>query len=649
MLKNRFLISVTNFTLIPNVYQIQQAIKTYLILWQNCDEGSWNRKSQHRMLLQPGHSIGEYRILDVIGDGGFSVVYKAEDRNLERLVAVKQLNPDVFTEFGTVERFKREAKLAASLNHPHIVSTYAWKQEGDQLFLVMEYLPGGSVRELIGRHGFLAPGTVVKLAAHVCQALEALHGRGIIHRDIKPENILCTADGEFKLADFGLAHNARIDPRHRSVGPQSGTLMYMSPEQALGEVVTERSDIYSLATVLYEALTGRYYLDLLDEPELIDEIIKVDPTAPSHWNEALDILDEPLQRALSKDPAQRQPSARMFYDELRSAFKRRRTFAQADLIAELRTIRILRDVLNEQEQAVARLNASWVSDSDYPEVLAERGEMLIGLGQVDEGVALLQQAVMLKSSLPFAQLALARLHREAGDVDAYADAMIAAIRADADLVYADQYETLINAIRDADTFWMLIGLFQRALEEGNAATHFNLGRAIALVKGYEREAIACFEQAIEIAPIMGPAYVAMGGVYLSLGEAEQAITLFERATVLEYPTFLEDEWLKNTTAYTLAHAYLGLVMAHNFRCDYQAGIAAANEFMNFAPADFAVHADQLVTTYIDAAAGMIHNGQMTQAYDLLIRAAPLAASSDDDRVLALLAHVKAQMHKARRV
>src|SRR5258706_2197157 len=129
------------------------------------------------MLLQPGDSLDEFRIMSVIGDGGFSVVYKAEDVELERLVAVKQLNPDAFTEFSTDERFLREAKLAASLNHPHIVSIYAFKRQFNSLFLVMEFLEGGSVRDLISEYGHLQQGTLLKLAAHVCRAMDVLHQR----------------------------------------------------------------------------------------------------------------------------------------------------------------------------------------------------------------------------------------------------------------------------------------------------------------------------------------------------------------------------------------------------------------------------------------------------------------------------------------
>src|SRR5260370_41851308 len=168
--------------------------QTFCILDHNAIKTSGGMLHSNRltMLLRAGDFLDEFRILDVIGDGGFSVVYKAEDTQLERLVAIKQLNPGAFTEFGTEERFIREAKLAASLNHPNIVSIYTFKRQNGSLFLVMEYLDAGSVREMIDGNGYLAQGKLLKLATHVCHALDVLHQRRIIHRGIKPGNILST-------------------------------------------------------------------------------------------------------------------------------------------------------------------------------------------------------------------------------------------------------------------------------------------------------------------------------------------------------------------------------------------------------------------------------------------------------------------------
>ncbi|HVO42498.1 MAG TPA: serine/threonine-protein kinase, partial [Aggregatilineales bacterium] len=318
-------------------------------------------------LLRPGDRIDEFHILSVLGNGGFSVVYKGVDTELERLVAIKQFNPSAFSEPTSEARFLREAKLAASLNHSNIVSIYTFKRQPESLFLIMEFLAGGSIRDLLTTYGYLAQGTFIKLATHVCQALDVLHGRGVIHRDIKPENILCTEAGDFKLADFGLAHMLKVDRRRSAVGPQSGTLLYMSPEQAAGEPVTPLSDIYSFATVLYECLTGQYYLHEQDtEDGIIQSIIADEPIAPSAYNPNVpDTFDAPLLKALSKDPARRYRAAGEFLEALKAAAARHpHDPLSPELVNELYTIRTLRDLLNEPEQAQARLNTPWVRDSE---------------------------------------------------------------------------------------------------------------------------------------------------------------------------------------------------------------------------------------------------------------------------------------------
>jgi serine/threonine protein kinase len=279
--------------------------------------------------LKHGDSIGEYQILSVIGNGGFSVVYKAEDTTLSRLVAIKQLLPDAFSEEGSREWFIREARLTASLNHPNIVHIYALREQGESLFLVMEYLPGGDLHTLVQEEGPLNRSTLLKVTTDICRALDTLHARNVIHRDIKPENILIAQPNHFKLADFGLAHASvtAADSPDDATGPQPGTLLYMSPEQALGREVTIRSDIYSLAVVLYEAITGRYYLDIdlgnTDDETLMRAIEHVSPGFPVPFDDSIPReISAPLLRALSKDPGERPPNARTFLSDLRSAVAR---------------------------------------------------------------------------------------------------------------------------------------------------------------------------------------------------------------------------------------------------------------------------------------------------------------------------------------
>ncbi|MEP7286412.1 MAG: protein kinase [Chloroflexota bacterium] len=588
------------------------------------------------MYLRQDEFLDEFRILEIIGSGGFSVVYKAEDTHLERLVAIKQLNPDVFTEAGTEARFIREAKLAASLNHPNIVSIYTFKRRGDSLFLVMEYLDGGSVRDLIDADGYLAQGTLLKLASHVCHALTVLHARGVIHRDIKPENILHTAAGDFKLADFGLAHITQLDRRHSSAGPQSGTLLYMSPEQAAGQEITAQSDVYSFATVLYEAWTGSYYLSggASDDDLVIDSILTETPLAPSIANPNLTpIFDEPLMRALSKDPTQRYQTASEFLEALRAAARKRHMGAD-DLAAELYTIRTLRDLLGEPVQAMARLDAAWVRDSDAPEVLAERGETLLTLGDKEAGYKLLEQAIALNPLLPFAQVALAEHYRESGDSDLSTLTLIEAIESDADLVFAIYYQRIVEALAQPEEFWNYVTLFSTA--QPSAAVAYNIGRLLLLAKGYENEAIAAFEIAIDMDPTLGPPYVALGSALLAQGKSAQAILYFEQAASLQFPIYPEREWHKSPLSYRLRHVYLGMAIAYADIGQFLKSAQAAANVLTIAPAEIQEHASNLIEQYSAAATDMLNTGKVHEAYELLNRALPLATYCENTSIVMLL-------------
>jgi len=583
------------------------------------------------MLLQTGDMLDEFRILEPIGDGGFSVVYKAEDTHLDRIVAIKQLNPGAFTEYSTEERFIREAKLAASLNHPNIVSIYAFKRRQDSLCMVMEYLDGGSVRDLVLQYGFLPQAMLLKLATHVCHALDVLHQRGIIHRDIKPENILCSTTGDFKLVDFGLAHNMWMDRRRNSAGPQSGTLLYMSPEQAAGEDITSLTDIYSFAAVLYEALTGLYYLPTSDdENDMIGTIRAFPPIPPSEANNHTPgAFDAVLLHALQKKPEQRYQTAGEFLEALKAAATRRKrtmpnTPQTIDRSAELYTIRTLRDLLGEPEQAMARLDAPWLQDSHAPEVLAERGETMLALGN-NAGYELLEMAVASKPSLPFAQMALAERYKRQGDQELYATSLIKAIEADADLVYAMYYGQVVDSLAHGDEFWDFVALFGAAWP--SAQVKFNLGRLLMLASSYESEAIAAFQAAIRQKPTFGPAYVALGSAWLGMGRSAEAIPYFEEATRLEFPVYPTDEWHKSPSAYRRSHAYTGLALAYMDADQPAHSAQAARAAFELAPADLTQHIEPLTSRYCQIAAAWLEAGKDQEAYDLLMQIQPIAETS----------------------
>jgi serine/threonine protein kinase/Tfp pilus assembly protein PilF len=610
--------------------------------------------------LKPGESIAEYRILEVIGNGGFSVVYKAEDTTLGRPVAIKQLLPDAFSEEGSREWFVREARLTASLNHPNIVHIYALREQGRSLFLVMEYLPGGDLHTLVQQEGPLNRSTLLKVTTDICLALETLHARNVIHRDIKPENILIAQPNHFKLADFGLAHANIVptDNKDDATGPQPGTLLYMSPEQAWGDEVTGRSDIYSLAVVLYEAVTGHYYLDLdlntIDDETLRQAIAAVSPQSPAPYHESVPPeIGAPLMRALIKNPAERTPNARTFLSDMRSAVarskhatlsQRRRSLesqsAQTppDLFHDLYEIRTLRDSKHQPGRALERLHTIWETYPGIPEVAAEWGETLIALGRPEEGRPWLENAIRLKPALPFAQLALADLYRTVDENEEAAhDATIQAIHADPDLVYAVLYEDIVESLNESEKYEEYVALFRYAASERSApAVLHNLGQILALSKTHETESIEAFESAINRDPNYGPAYVGLGSLLIEADQLDHALELLQQATYSYFPNLPPEDWHKTNTVYQRPHAFLALAVTYAQVGHFENSAIAARTVLELAPKELDDDAPALLEAYVQAAKTWIKQGEHLRAYKFLNQVIPLAAAWGNIQIFTLL-------------
>jgi beta-lactam-binding protein with PASTA domain/tRNA A-37 threonylcarbamoyl transferase component Bud32 len=208
----------------------------------------------------PGESLvtldGRYHITERIASGGMGEVYRAQDAVLAREVAIKVLHRSLASDQGFVDRFRREARAAATLNHPNIVTVFDWGAVDGVYYMVMEYVHGRSVREILNARGALAPGQAATVLDQTLAALEHAHAKGIVHRDLKPENILITTDGVVKLTDLGLAR-AFADAKNTRAGSVTGTVQYLAPEQIRGEPADPRSDLYSLGIVAYELLTDR--------------------------------------------------------------------------------------------------------------------------------------------------------------------------------------------------------------------------------------------------------------------------------------------------------------------------------------------------------------------------------------------------------
>jgi serine/threonine protein kinase len=204
-----------------------------------------------------GITISHYEVLDKIGEGGMGEVYLALDKQLERKTAIKVLSAGSSFSEEIKKRFKREAQAAAALNHANIVTIYELGEFEDRPYIVMEYVAGQSLRDVLAKNKKLSVQDAVDTAIQVCEGLNKAHQAGIVHRDIKPENIIRDADGTIKILDFGLAKLKGATKLTKET-VRMGTVHYMSPEQVSGEETDPRSDIFSLGVVLYELLTGNF-------------------------------------------------------------------------------------------------------------------------------------------------------------------------------------------------------------------------------------------------------------------------------------------------------------------------------------------------------------------------------------------------------
>jgi serine/threonine protein kinase len=264
---------------------------------------------------------GRYRLGSLLGVGGMARVYLASDRVLERQVAVKVLSPPYAQDPVFVERFRREARSAASLSHPNIVAVFDSGSDAGEHYLVMEYVAGQSLAELLADQGRLAPRRAAELGVEVCAALAAAHAQGLVHRDVKPANVLVGAEGRVKVADFGIV-KAAATVTLTGNGTVLGTAAYLSPEQAQGGPVDARSDLYSLGCVLYELVTGAPPFGSGADSSPVAVAIRhlhQPPEPPSARNPQVDAsLDAVVLTALAKDPARRCQSA----SDLQAALER---------------------------------------------------------------------------------------------------------------------------------------------------------------------------------------------------------------------------------------------------------------------------------------------------------------------------------------
>jgi len=270
------------------------------------------------MPLAPGTRLGAYEVTALIGAGGMGEVYRARDSKLNREVAIKVLPQEFAKDPERLARFKREAHVLASLNHPHIAAIYGLEETANASALILELVEGPSLADSIAE-GPIPLDEASRIARQICEALEAAHERGIIHRDLKPANIKLTPDGTVKILDFGLAKSADSSstPFHADLtasptitsptmgGVILGTAAYMSPEQARGRVVDERADIWSFACVLYEMLTGTPVFEDEDVSLTLSKVLQREPDLDRLPESVPPRVRQLLRVCLRKDPTQR--------------------------------------------------------------------------------------------------------------------------------------------------------------------------------------------------------------------------------------------------------------------------------------------------------------------------------------------------------
>ncbi|CAN5754205.1 hypothetical protein BH23ACT12_BH23ACT12_19070 [soil metagenome] len=349
---------------------------------------------------QPTLIHDRFEIDSLIARGGMATVFKGTDLTLGRTVAIKVLSDDLAQDPSFVTRFRLEAQAAASLTHPNIVAVYDTGSDGETHYIVMEYLEGRTLHQILNEDGTVPPEEVASIGANVAQALAEAHEKGIVHRDVKPGNIMIGRNGAAKVMDFGIAKAATAG-NLTQVGSILGTVAYLSPEQARGEPVDGRSDIYSLGALLYQMLTGSLPLKGDTYAEMVHKLNNQDPSPPSDTNPAIPKkLDAVIMRSLAKDPADRYQTGTEMATDLMESIREdpaQGTAAYLPFQAGTDKTAVAPVVPARREEATRVIPASApVGRRQAPPPANNMGKTLIGVAAI---IALLAIAFVMFSSL----------------------------------------------------------------------------------------------------------------------------------------------------------------------------------------------------------------------------------------------------------
>lgn len=332
---------------------------------------------------------GRYEILEEIGVGGMAVVYKARCKVLNRFVAIKVLREDLQNDAEFIKRFNVEAQAAASLAHSNIVSVYDVGSEGDIHYIVMEYVEGETLKEYIDINKSLPWREAVDIAMQICKGLEVAHKNSIVHRDIKPHNIMRTPDGVIKVTDFGIAR-ANFQKTMTVEDSAIGSVHYVSPEQARGGFIDQRTDIYSLGIVLYEMLTGRVPFDNESPVTIAIKHLQEKPVPPGEYNISIPRpLELAVLKAIEKDPGARYSTVTEFCEVLSEILNDPERKIRSQASADIDQTRIYKPVEAENEERdKSELNENVKTEEDMKKSNSKKKPVKIDKNKERKVVAL---------------------------------------------------------------------------------------------------------------------------------------------------------------------------------------------------------------------------------------------------------------------
>lgn len=479
-------------------------------------------------------TIGRYHIIEELGRGGMGVVYHGHDPLLNRPVAIKILSQALTGNPEAKERFLREAQGSARLNHPNIVAIYDISEHEGIYYLVFEFIKGMDLDGVLETHkGPMDINKALELFVPLAHALDYAHQHGIVHRDVKPGNVMVTEDGKVKVADFGIAW-VEMSQTLTQPGQMIGSCFYFSPEQARGEKVDRRADLYSLGIVLYQMLAGRvpYLADNL--PAVIQQHLTAEPKPLREFNRRIPAhIEEAVLKSMAKDPADRFQSV----GEMVKALQTEGDTASADLYktnispSEAALHNILGNNYYKQgklDLAIMEWRKATVLDPYNALTHNNLGTALDGLGKLPEAVEEYNKAVKLNPNNFVAHYNMGSAYYRQGQIpqsiEEYRKVTVLNPK------FAPAYYNLGNGLFQQEKTDAAIDEWQKALmlNPQFAEVHYNLGNAFHS-KGRKEEAMKHWEKAIELDPQFAVALYNIGSIKMEQGDVEGAMELWERS------------------------------------------------------------------------------------------------------------------------